>query len=90
LCGNAGGFGFVVSSWGRAGTLFSRQIFLRFGWQIDQSVRNQAPLQCRQPSYSIAASKKVIAVDIFDEKLALAKNLGADVTINSKEQDLEY
>ena len=31
----------------------------------------------------------MIAVDIFDEKLALAKNLGADVTINSKEQDLE-
>jgi Zn-dependent alcohol dehydrogenase len=31
----------------------------------------------------IFGAKKVIAVDIFDEKLALAKNLGADVTIYS-------
>ncbi|MDN6001926.1 MAG: galactitol-1-phosphate 5-dehydrogenase [Enterococcus sp.] len=37
----------------------------------------------------IFGAKKVIAVDIFDEKLALAKQLGADVIINSKEQDLE-
>src|SRR5699024_3057160 len=37
----------------------------------------------------IFGAKKVIAVDIFDEKLNLAKQLGADVIINSKNQDLE-
>ncbi len=37
----------------------------------------------------IFGAKKVIAVDIFDEKLALAKKLGADITINSKDCNLE-
>lgn len=37
----------------------------------------------------IFGAKKVIAVDIFDEKLELAKELGADVTINSKTVNLE-
>lgn len=36
----------------------------------------------------IFGAKTVIAVDIFDDKLALAKELGADVAINSKEVDL--
>lgn len=35
----------------------------------------------------IFGAKKVIAVDIFDDKLALAKELGADVVINSKTSD---
>ncbi len=33
-------------------------------------------------------AKEVIAVDIFDEKLQIAKRLGADQVINSKHQDL--
>lgn len=37
----------------------------------------------------IFGAKKVIAVDISDEKLELAKKLGADVTINSMNEDLE-
>lgn len=37
----------------------------------------------------IFGAKTVIAVDIFDDKLALAKELGADIAINSKEVDLE-
>lgn len=35
----------------------------------------------------IFGASKVIAVDIMDEKLELAKKLGADVTINSKNTD---
>ncbi|EOH91209.1 galactitol-1-phosphate 5-dehydrogenase [Enterococcus pallens] len=37
----------------------------------------------------IFGAKTVIAVDIFDDKLSLAKELGADIAINSKEVDLE-
>ncbi|MGG5329655.1 galactitol-1-phosphate 5-dehydrogenase [Enterococcus sp. AZ163] len=37
----------------------------------------------------IFGAKTVIAVDIFDDKLTLAKELGADITINSKSIDLE-
>lgn len=37
----------------------------------------------------IFGAKTVIAVDIFDDKLDLAKELGADIAINSKEVDLE-
>ncbi|GCF92446.1 galactitol-1-phosphate 5-dehydrogenase [Enterococcus florum] len=37
----------------------------------------------------IFGAKTVVAVDIFDDKLQLAKELGADVAINSKEVDLE-
>lgn len=36
----------------------------------------------------VFGAKKVIAVDIFDEKLKFAKELGADVTINSRTEDL--
>ena len=36
----------------------------------------------------IFGAKSVIAVDIFDEKLKLAKKLGADFTVNSKNKDL--
>lgn len=36
----------------------------------------------------IAGCAKIIAVDINDERLALAKELGATDTINSKEQDI--
>lgn len=32
-------------------------------------------------------AKRVIAIDIFDEKLAVAKEVGADLTINSKTED---
>lgn len=39
-------------------------------------------------SAKVFGAGKVIAVDIFDDKLALAKELGADVTINSKNEDL--
>ncbi|MCF3944833.1 galactitol-1-phosphate 5-dehydrogenase [Oceanobacillus alkalisoli] len=35
----------------------------------------------------IFGASTVIAVDIFDDKLKLAKELGADITINSKEED---
>lgn len=35
----------------------------------------------------IFGASKVIAVDIFDEKLQLAKELGADITVNSKDCD---
>lgn len=35
----------------------------------------------------IFGASTVIAVDIFDEKLELAKELGADITINSKQVD---
>ena len=35
----------------------------------------------------IFGASKVIAVDIFDDKLELAKELGADITINSKKTD---
>lgn len=37
----------------------------------------------------IFGAKTVIAVDIFDDKLQLAKELGADIAINSKEENLE-
>ncbi|MGM0214355.1 galactitol-1-phosphate 5-dehydrogenase [Enterococcus sp. AZ109] len=37
----------------------------------------------------IFGAKTVIAVDIFDDKLQLAKELGADIAINSKDEDLE-
>lgn len=36
----------------------------------------------------VFGAKKIIAVDIFDEKLNFAKELGADVTINSRTEDL--
>ncbi len=31
---------------------------------------------------------KIIAVDVFDEKLDLAKELGADICINAKEKNI--
>lgn len=37
----------------------------------------------------IFGAKKVIAIDIIDEKLELAKQLGADIIINSKTHNLE-
>ncbi|CAM3550717.1 alcohol dehydrogenase AdhP [Aeromicrobium ponti] len=37
--------------------------------------------------YAKAMGLKVIAVDTFDDKLQLAKDLGADVTVNPKEED---
>jgi L-iditol 2-dehydrogenase len=37
----------------------------------------------------VMGAKKVIAIDIFDEKLEIAKELGADVTINSMKQNPE-
>lgn len=37
----------------------------------------------------IFGAKLVIAVDIFDDKLALAKELGADITINGGDENLE-
>lgn len=36
----------------------------------------------------IFGSTKVIAVDVFDEKLDLAKELGADICINAKEKNI--
>ncbi|XJS10889.1 galactitol-1-phosphate 5-dehydrogenase [Aerococcaceae bacterium WGS1372] len=36
----------------------------------------------------VFGAKKVIAVDIFDDKLELAKELGADIVINSKTENL--
>lgn len=44
----------------------------------------QFTIQCAK----IFGAKKVIAVDIFDEKLDLAEELGADITINSKKEDI--
>lgn len=35
-----------------------------------------------------AGASRVFAVDIFDDKLAMAKKLGADVLINTKQEDL--
>lgn len=37
--------------------------------------------------YAKAAGATVAAVDLFDDKLALARDLGADITINAREQD---
>lgn len=37
--------------------------------------------------YAKAMGYNLIAVDIFDEKLELAKNLGADIVINGKKKD---
>jgi alcohol dehydrogenase, propanol-preferring len=37
--------------------------------------------------YAKAMGMHVVAADIFDEKLALAKQLGADVTVNGKDKD---
>ncbi|MPW25371.1 alcohol dehydrogenase catalytic domain-containing protein [Alkalibaculum sp. M08DMB] len=44
----------------------------------------QLTIQCAK----IFGASKIIAVDIFDDKLKLAKELGADVTINSKSENL--
>lgn len=38
---------------------------------------------------SLARVKNIVAVDIFDEKLMLAKEKGASIVINSKTQDLD-
>lgn len=38
---------------------------------------------------SLVGVKNIVAVDIFDEKLQLAKEKGANVVINSKTQDLD-
>lgn len=38
---------------------------------------------------NLVGVKNVVAVDIFDEKLALAKEKGANIVINSKTQNLE-
>jgi alcohol dehydrogenase, propanol-preferring len=37
--------------------------------------------------YALIAGAQVVAVDLFDEKLALAKELGAAYTVNAREQD---
>ncbi|RWO61837.1 Alcohol dehydrogenase [Mesorhizobium prunaredense] len=37
--------------------------------------------------YAKAMGMHVVAADIFDDKLALAKQLGADVTVNGKDKD---
>jgi alcohol dehydrogenase, propanol-preferring len=37
--------------------------------------------------YARIAGGRVVAVDLFDDKLALARELGAEFTINAKEQD---
>ena len=37
--------------------------------------------------YAKAMGMRVVAADIFDDKLALAKKLGADVTVNGKDKD---
>jgi D-arabinose 1-dehydrogenase-like Zn-dependent alcohol dehydrogenase len=37
--------------------------------------------------YAVIAGAQVVAVDLFDEKLALAKELGAAYTVNAREQD---
>jgi threonine 3-dehydrogenase len=36
---------------------------------------------------SASGASKIYAIDIFNEKLAIAKKMGADVIINSREQD---
>ena len=36
----------------------------------------------------VHGAKKIIACDLFDEKLALAKTMGADVTVNSGREDV--
>jgi propanol-preferring alcohol dehydrogenase len=37
--------------------------------------------------YALIAGAQVVAVDLFDEKLAMAKQLGAAYTVNAQEQD---
>jgi len=37
--------------------------------------------------YALIAGAKVVAVDLFDEKLQMAKELGAAYTVNAREQD---
>src|SRR5689334_7028708 len=37
--------------------------------------------------YALIAGAQVVAVDLFDEKLAMAKELGAAHTVNAREQD---
>lgn len=37
--------------------------------------------------YAAIAGGRVIAVDVFDEKLALARELGAEFTVNAREED---
>jgi len=37
--------------------------------------------------YALIAGAQVVAVDLFDEKLAMAKELGAAYTVNAREQD---
>jgi propanol-preferring alcohol dehydrogenase len=37
--------------------------------------------------YAAIAGGRVIAVDLFDEKLALARELGAEFTVNAREED---
>lgn len=39
-------------------------------------------------SCKVFGAKKIIACDLFDEKLETAKKMGADVVINTKERDL--
>jgi len=41
-----------------------------------------------QYARALAPSSRIIAVDVSDEKLALAQALGADVMINSREEDV--
>jgi alcohol dehydrogenase, propanol-preferring len=37
--------------------------------------------------YALIAGAQVVAVDLFDEKLAMAKELGAAYTVNAREED---
>ncbi len=37
--------------------------------------------------YALIAGAQVVAVDLFDEKLAMAKDLGAAYTVNAREED---
>lgn len=42
-----------------------------------------------QETYSVFFFSRVIAIDIDDKKLELAKEMGAEITFNSKKQDLK-
>jgi propanol-preferring alcohol dehydrogenase len=37
--------------------------------------------------YALIAGAQVVAVDLFDEKLAMAKELGAAYTVNARQED---
>ena len=39
------------------------------------------------PQYALIAGAQVVAVDLFDEKLAMAKELGAAYTVNARHED---